>query len=53
MQSYHDKFDLPKKNYRMPAPAESVLVAGKKKTLKKVSLKSKKRRQDNSNSDSK
>ncbi len=30
MQSYHDKFDLPKKNYRTPAPARLVLVAGKK-----------------------
>jgi hypothetical protein len=31
MQSYHDKFDLPKKSYRAPAPAGSVLIAGKKK----------------------
>ncbi len=30
MQSYNDKFELPKKSYRMPAPAGSVLVAGKK-----------------------
>ncbi len=30
MQSYHDKFNLPKKSYRMPAPVGLVLVAGKK-----------------------
>jgi hypothetical protein len=30
MQSYSDEFDLPKKSYRTPAPAGSVLVAGKK-----------------------
>ncbi len=30
MQSYNDKFVLPKKNYRMPALAGLVLVAGKK-----------------------
>ncbi len=30
MQSYHDKFDLPKKSYRMPALEGLVLVAGKK-----------------------
>ncbi len=29
MQSYHDKFDLPKKSYRTPALAGLVLVAGK------------------------
>jgi hypothetical protein len=30
MQSYNDKFKLPKKSYRMPAPKGSVLVADKK-----------------------
>ncbi len=30
MQSYNDKFELPKKSYKTPAPAGSVLVAGKK-----------------------
>ncbi len=30
MQSYNDEFELPKKSYRMPAPAGSVLLAGKK-----------------------
>jgi hypothetical protein len=30
MQSYNDKFELPKKSYRTPAPVGSVLVAGKK-----------------------
>jgi hypothetical protein len=30
MQSFHDEFDLPKKSYRMPALAGSVLVAGTK-----------------------
>jgi hypothetical protein len=30
MQRYHDKFDQPKKSYRMPAPKGLVLVAGKK-----------------------
>ncbi len=30
MQSYYDKFDPPKKSYRMPAPVGLVLVAGKK-----------------------
>jgi hypothetical protein len=29
MQSYNDKFELPKKSYK-PAPAGSILVAGKK-----------------------
>ena len=31
MQSYNDKFELPKKSYKMPAPAGLVLVAGTKK----------------------
>ncbi len=31
MQSYNDKFELPKKCYKTPAPAGLVLVAGKKK----------------------
>jgi hypothetical protein len=30
MQSYSNKFELPKKSYRTPAPARSVLVVGKK-----------------------
>jgi hypothetical protein len=30
MQSYNDKFELPKKSYRTPAPMGLVLVAGKK-----------------------
>ncbi len=30
MQSYNDKFELPKKSYRMLAPVGLVLVAGKK-----------------------
>jgi hypothetical protein len=30
MKSYNDKFELPKKSYRTPALAGSVLVAGKK-----------------------
>jgi hypothetical protein len=30
MQSYNDIFELPKKSYRTPAPAGSVLVEGKK-----------------------
>jgi hypothetical protein len=30
MQSYNDKFELPKKSYRTPAPAELVLVTGQK-----------------------
>jgi hypothetical protein len=30
MQSYSNKFKLPKKSYRMPAPARLVLVTGKK-----------------------
>ena len=30
MQSYNDNFELPKKSYKTPAPAELVLVAGKK-----------------------
>jgi hypothetical protein len=30
MQSYNDEFELPKMSYRTPAPAGSVLVAGKK-----------------------
>ncbi len=30
MQCYSDKFELPKKSYRTPAPAGLVLVAGKK-----------------------
>ncbi len=30
MQSYSDKFKLPEKSYRTPAPAGLVLVAGKK-----------------------
>ncbi len=30
MQSYNDKFELPKKSYKTPAPAGLVLVAGKK-----------------------
>jgi hypothetical protein len=30
IQSYNDKFELPKKSYRAPAPAGLVLVAGKK-----------------------
>jgi hypothetical protein len=30
MQSYSNKFELPKKSYRTPVPAGSVLVAGKK-----------------------
>jgi hypothetical protein len=30
MQSYNDKFELPKKSYRMPALAGLVLVAGRK-----------------------
>jgi hypothetical protein len=31
MQSYNNEFKLPRKSYRMPAPAGLVLVAGKKK----------------------
>jgi hypothetical protein len=31
MQSYNDKFELPKKSYKTPALAGSVLIAGKKK----------------------
>ncbi len=30
MQSYNDKFELPKKSCKMPAPVGLVLVAGKK-----------------------
>jgi hypothetical protein len=30
MQSYNDKFELPKKSCKTPAPAGLVLVAGKK-----------------------
>ncbi len=30
MQRYNDKFELPKKSYKTPALAGSVLVAGKK-----------------------
>jgi hypothetical protein len=30
MQSYNDKFELPKKSYKTPAPTGLVLVAGKK-----------------------
>jgi hypothetical protein len=30
MQGHNDKFELPKKSYRTPAPAGLVLVAGKK-----------------------
>ncbi len=30
MQSYNDKFELSKKSYKTPAPAGSVLVAGRK-----------------------
>ncbi len=30
MQSYNDKFELPKKSYKTPAPAGLVLVAGNK-----------------------
>ncbi len=29
MQSYNDKFELPKKSYKTPAPTGLVLVAGK------------------------
>jgi hypothetical protein len=31
MQSYNDKFELPKRSYKTPALAGSVLVAGKNK----------------------
>jgi hypothetical protein len=33
MQSYNDKFELPKISYKTPAPAGLVLVAGKKVKL--------------------
>ncbi len=36
MQSYNDKFELPKKSYRTPAPAGLILVAGKKEALSPV-----------------
>jgi hypothetical protein len=41
MQSYNDKFELPKKSYTTPAPAGLVLVAGKKEEALSPAMKKK------------
>jgi hypothetical protein len=41
MQTYNDKLELPKKTYRMPAPARSVLVAGKEEDALSLAMQKK------------
>jgi hypothetical protein len=41
MQSYNNKFKLPRKSYRTPAPVGSVLVAGKKEEALSLAMQKK------------